>query len=278
MLRPSERGTAPKKWAAISIIRAVYKLGEKMSSTPENKLEIVAHRGFSAIAPENTLFAFAAAIERGADSLEFDVQLSRDGVPVVIHDATLDRIGGTPGLVREKTLEQLKAIDVGSWFDGQFSGERIPTLEEALAAAKPIKKYIYFDVKPHCEWADAEVGEFVKMLHEGKWENRCVVSSFNERFVERVRQRAPEFASGYIVASAEAYQSQLEKAAAAGNSVMISLYELLLENPALVEISRSQGVDVVAWTVDNLEEVRQLAARGVSRIITNSLIGVGDLG
>ncbi|HIK26686.1 MAG: glycerophosphodiester phosphodiesterase family protein [Oscillatoriaceae bacterium SKW80] len=245
-----------------------------MSSPPEKKLEIVAHRGFSALAPENTLAAFAAAIKWGADSLEFDIQLSSDGVPIVIHDVTLDRICGTPGLVKEKTLKELKTLDVGSWFDMQFSGERIPTLEEALAAAKTIKKYIYFDVKPHCDWNDAVVDLFVNILRNGKWENRCVISSFNEEFVERVRRIAPEFTFGYIVASAEAYQSQLEKASATGNSVMISLYKLLLENPSFIEISKSQGVDIVAWTVDNLEEARQLASMGVWRIITNSLIGI----
>lgn len=248
-----------------------------MSTPPEKKLEIIAHRGFSALAPENTLAAFAAAIKWGADSLEFDIQLSSDGVPVVIHDVTLDRICGTPGLVREKTLKELKALDVGSWFDKQFSGERIPTLEEALTAAKTIKKYIYFDVKPDCNWNDYQVDLFVNILRKEKWENRCVISSFNEEFIEQVWKRAPELRCGYIVASAEAYQSQLEKAAAKANSVMISLYELLLENPSLVKISQNQGVDIVAWTIDNLEEARQLVSMGVSRIITNSLIGIIDL-
>jgi glycerophosphoryl diester phosphodiesterase len=235
--------------------------------------EIIAHRGFSAIAPENTLAAFSAALLHGADSIEFDVQLSGDGVPVVIHDTTLDKTTGTGGFVREKTLDQLKALDAGAWFSERFAGERIPTLREALGAIREIKKFIYLDVKPHCVWSDAGVDEFVKTLKGEGWENRCVVSSFNEEFVERVRVRCGDMALGYIVANVEAYRVQLEKAAGAGNTVMISEYNVLLENPSLIEASRERGVDIVAWTVDSKPVLQRLGELGVVRIVTNSLIG-----
>jgi glycerophosphoryl diester phosphodiesterase len=92
-----------------------------------------AHRGASALAPENTLAAFRAAEAGGADGLELDVQLSRDGVPVVLHDATVDRTSDGRGAVAELTLTELRRLDVGTWFAPAFAGERLPTLEEVLA-------------------------------------------------------------------------------------------------------------------------------------------------
>ena len=112
-------------------------------------LEIIAHRGFSSIAPENTLAAFELAIARGASSIEFDIQLSADSVPVIFHDATLERITGVSGKVRDKNLSQLQTLDAGKWFGAEFLGQKIPTLKEALSILKNVDKFLYFDVKPH---------------------------------------------------------------------------------------------------------------------------------
>ncbi len=100
---------------------------------------IIGHRGASAIAPENTLAAFTRAIQNGADGIEFDVRLSQDGVPVVIHDATLARTGLIDGVVAELSAEVLGRTDVGSWFgrrpnadDVDFSGEKLPSLQQVF--------------------------------------------------------------------------------------------------------------------------------------------------
>ncbi len=94
------------------------------------------HRGFPHAAPENTLASFKAAIRAGVDMIEFDVVLSRDGVPVVLHDRTLDRTTNGHGSPRRKKIAELKELDAGAWFSGRFRGERIPTLEEALECLK----------------------------------------------------------------------------------------------------------------------------------------------
>ncbi|HEY9301378.1 MAG TPA: glycerophosphodiester phosphodiesterase, partial [Phormidium sp.] len=153
---------------------------------------------------------------------------------------------------------------------------RIPTLKEVLTAVKSIKSFIYLDVKKHCEWSDAKIDEFVKLLVNEGWENRCIVSSFNEVFVDKVRSLCNNVKLGYIVADAQLYQSQLEKAASAGNTVMISAYDVLLGNPSLIEASQERGIDIVAWTVDSREDLKKLTELGVTRIITNSLVGEFD--
>src|SRR5882672_9051969 len=96
----------------------------------------VAHRGASARAPENTLAAFAEAVRLGANAIELDVHLTADGVPVVIHDGTVDRTTNGRGDVGRMTLKDLRRLDAGAWFSSRFRGERIPTLEEALEWAR----------------------------------------------------------------------------------------------------------------------------------------------
>lgn len=243
------------------------------------QFEIIAHRGYSAIAPENTLAAFSTAIQNGANSIEFDVQLSSEGTPVIIHDSTLDRTTNGTGKVREKTLEQLRALDAGSWFNSKFSSERIPTLQEVLYTLKGqtdsdgLKQYIYLDIKQHDPWSSSEVNDLIQTVIQTGWEDRCIFASFNEQLYEQVRHQSKRIVLGYFVVNSDTYQAQLTKASADCNAIIMSLYRVLLENLSLVQDSRKQGVDVVAWTVDSKEDLQQLADIGVVRIITNSLVG-----
>ena len=236
------------------------------------ELEIIAHRGFSAKSPENTLAAFSLAIERGADSIEFDIQLAAGGLPVVIHDPTLNRTTGTWGKVAQKTLEQIKALDAGSWFSPEFAGERIPTLKETLLAVKGIPKYIYLDVKKHCDWTMEQVQVLLEMLTEEGWQDRCIVSSFSDKFVRQLLDLSSDFTIGYIVGNSKDYKTQLAKATNAKKAAIISQYRVFLKEPSLVESARSQGIDVVAWTVDSPQDFQRLTDIGVKRIITNCLI------
>jgi glycerophosphoryl diester phosphodiesterase len=100
------------------------------------RVAIIGHRGAPRETPENTLASFRRAFELGADAIELDVRLSRDGAPIVMHDATLERTTDGADSVSQRTLAQLKRLDAGSWFDPKFRGERIPTLEEALALVR----------------------------------------------------------------------------------------------------------------------------------------------
>ncbi|MEG3846646.1 glycerophosphodiester phosphodiesterase family protein [Microcoleus sp. herbarium19] len=235
-------------------------------------LEIIAHRGFSSIAPENTLAAFSRAIARGASSIEFDIQLSADSVPVIFHDAALDRITGVSGKVRDKNLSQLQTLDAGKWFSEQFMGQKIPTLKEALTILKNVDKFLYFDVKPHCEWSDTEVADFVNTLNGAGIQHKCVITSFSDGFLGQVRRLSDGLAIGHIVANLEAYKTQLAEAVAHRDNLISSQYRILLENPALIAESRSQGIDIAAWTVDDRSDMQKLIDLGITRIVTNCLI------
>lgn len=236
-------------------------------------IEIIAHRGFSAIAPENTLAAFNLAIKHGANSIEFDLQLSADGVPIIFHDITLDRITQSSEKVGDKTLAELKMLDAGAWFSDRFSGEKIPTLQEALGILKNVDMFLYFDVKPHGDWSDSQVTALVNTLIVEGVKEQSVITSFNDHFLEQVRQVSPDLLIGHIVANQVDYTTQLAKSVATGDCLISSQYQVLLDHQSLIESSRKQGVDVVAWTVDSRDDWQRLVDLGVVRIVTNSLIG-----
>ncbi|MGB7427237.1 MAG: glycerophosphodiester phosphodiesterase family protein [Microcoleaceae cyanobacterium] len=236
-------------------------------------LEIIAHRGFSSIAPENTLAAFKAAIQHQADSVEFDLQLSADGIPVIFHDETLDRITGKPGKIQQTTSQALKHLSAGNWFSDKFSLETIPTLTEALDTLKDIKKSLYFDVKPHCQWSDTDIELLIQDLIAKGVLEKSILTSFDEQFLAKCRQVCPTIQLGYFVTDVAEFSQQLEKAKAKGNAIISSWYKVLLEEPSWVKISQDQGVSLVTWTVDRPEYLQQLVKIGIKRIITNSLIG-----
>src|SRR5262245_25230788 len=108
---------------------------------------IIGHRGASAHAPENTMAAFRLAVEARADGIEFDVRLSRDNVPVVIHDDNLKRTALLPGLVRNLSFSELKKLDVGRWFGPAYTNEPIPSLEEVLELMEPTSGLLYLEMK-----------------------------------------------------------------------------------------------------------------------------------
>ncbi len=151
----------------------------------------VAHRGDSGNRPENTLAAFAAAIEIGADQIELDVGLSRDGELVVIHDATIDRTTNGQGAVGQMTLAELKAVDAGSWFSAEYVGEKLPTLAEALSV---FPEWMGLNCHTKCFDPDSDEHErqVVQALADAQMIGRTVIATDYLGSLMRFRQLAPE--------------------------------------------------------------------------------------
>ncbi|WP_071516047.1 glycerophosphodiester phosphodiesterase family protein [Geitlerinema sp. PCC 9228] len=236
-------------------------------------MEIIAHRGYSAIAPENTIPAFTAAVEAAADSVELDVQVTADGVPVAFHDRHTARVTQMPGTIRERTWQQLQSLDVGAWFDPRFAGTTIPSLAAVLPVVAQVPQSIYLDVKPYWDWQEKEVRQLAMLLREVGIEQRCIVYCDNQRFVQQWQQLQTRTMMGSIVTSVDGFLSRLTEATA--GEVLISEYRVLLAKPDLVAMARNREMDVVAWTVDSHQEWEQLKAMGISRIVTNV---PGDIG
>ncbi|MCZ6472031.1 MAG: glycerophosphodiester phosphodiesterase [SAR324 cluster bacterium] len=228
-------------------------------------VKIFAHRGYSAVAPENTLAAFKKAIEIGADGVEFDVQASRDGVPVVIHDESLERSAGRPGLVKDSTLADLSNLDVGSWFDGSFSAERIPQLSEVLELLRPSTLFINIELKTRRFPYPGLVDSAVRIVRELGLQERVVVSAFNHHTLAAVKALAPELACAVML-----YEQMLEPWAYVAQHGFQALHPVEhAVTDTLVAECHARGQAVRAWTVDEREPALALMAMGVDGILTN---------
>src|SRR5262245_4017798 len=166
-----------------------------MTARAAGLVEVIAHRGFSGIAPENTLAAIRAALEAGADRVEVDVLVTRDGVPVLLHDADLDRTTNGRGPVAARTLADVRALDAGGWFDARFTGERVPTLAEALEFCRG-RILLNLEIKSEAvEDREAPAGveaAVVEAIRRARAPAEVVVSSFDPRALVRVRRLFPE--------------------------------------------------------------------------------------
>ncbi|MFP4009312.1 MAG: glycerophosphodiester phosphodiesterase [Spirulinaceae cyanobacterium] len=235
-------------------------------------VEIIAHRGFSAIAPENTLSAFFAAIDQGANAIECDVQLSADNQLVLIHDATLDRTTDGTGNVRDLPVSALKQLDAGIWFSDRFVGERIPTLAETFEALQDRTVTLYIEIKQTEDWSEDDIVRFIGLIRDRNWLEKCVIASFNDDFLHRLRHYCPHLTLAYYPLTANDYLEKVRQLKSDGHAMLLSEYHLLLDNPDLITASQDQQIAVGAWTVDSPEDLENLFRLGVTKIITNTLL------
>ena len=223
---------------------------------------IIAHRGDSAHRPENTLAAFAGALEVGADLVEFDVQLTRDGQVVVIHDATVDRTTDGRGRVAEMTLAQIRGLSAGyrSRFGAAHRGERVPALGEALALLKD-RARVMVEIKPDAVTDDAEGGVEARTIADVRkagMEKDVALLSFSRRALLRCRKLAPEIVRGHLFQRAEPGEVLAGAREVASELVMPEKRMLTDE---LRDRGREAGLKVATWVVDDPEELLRLARR-----------------
>lgn len=240
-----------------------------MTAPPGEALEIIAHRGYSARAPENTLAAMERAIAAGADAIEWDVHLTADGTPVVIHDDTLERTSTGTGGVRQHTLQELRALDFGRWFGPAFAGERIPTLAEALERTEGRVRRVYTEIKAGA--AAAEVDRIHALVRDAGRIDDNVFISFDWDVLARIASGDADARIGYILDARAGYDEALDRAAARARALLDLDRRLVLDEPALARRAVERGVPVAVWTVDRPAEADRLRAAGVSRFTTNEV-------
>ena len=218
-----------------------------------------AHRGVSAMAPENTMAAFSLAIDCGADGIELDIHLTGDGVPVVMHDSTVDRTTDGTGDVANLSLPQIEVLDAGAWFHKAFAGETVPLLEHVL-------KVFGGQLSLNLEIKDFGAGQEVLALLKQFTNADVVVSSFDVEVLEQLRAKdtslhmAVLFAEGnwrrFVDLASELSARSFHPAATA------------VTRPMLASCVRA-NLPVHVWTVDSPVQARSLYRAGVSGIFTN---------
>jgi len=224
---------------------------------------VIAHRGASGNAPENTLAAFRKAIALGASFIETDLQLSRDARFVAIHDATVNRTTNGQGAVHDMTLDDLRKLDAGSWFGSEFSGERIPTLEEILEFSKKNDVVFYLEIKPGGSWGGEHA--MISSLRESGEIPRTVVISFDPSIVLSLRKIEPTLMTGLLYDGQ--IENPLDKAVAIGARQLVVRGDLV--TPALISEAKKKDLQVVCWTVNHPAHMRLLAAAGVDGIMSD---------
>jgi glycerophosphoryl diester phosphodiesterase len=166
----------------------------------EDGFTLIAHRGASGHAPENTLIAVRRAMEMRAEMVEVDILLSKDGIPVLLHDPSLDRTTNGTGFVTDYTLEELKRLDAGSWFGEQFVGERIPTVDELLEFCKG-KMALNLEIKTQAVTDTLEGGiveMVVNLVRKHGMERNVIFSSFDPRVIVQLKKIAPDIAGAIL--------------------------------------------------------------------------------
>lgn len=233
--------------------------------------EIVAHRGFSARAPENTVAAFNLAWEHGTDACELDLYLTADGEIVVIHDKDTRRTTGVAKVVKESSLAELRALDAGSWKAARYAGERIPTLAECLATLPEGRQRFFLEIK-----CGPEVVPVLARQLEA-WKPRaaqlCIIAF--DREVARESKKAMPWMKVYRLSSEVTKDKKpVDLAALIADTVADGLDGLDLGlkwkwDAAMVGKIRAAGLELYVWTVNQPEDARRLATLGVDGITTD---------
>jgi glycerophosphoryl diester phosphodiesterase len=220
---------------------------------------VIAHRGSSVAAPENTLAAFRLAIEQGADVVELDVQESADGEVLVVHDSDLMKVAGDPRKIWEATAAELRAIDIGSRAGPQFAAERVPTLAEALAVCKG-RAHVIVELKSYGH--DQELEERVAAIVEAAgMEADCSYMSLDHYMVGAMKRLRPKWRVGVLAAKALGDLTSLDADFLA--------VEARMANPRFVRRAHRAGQDVYVWTVNDPVWMLTAMSRGVDGLITD---------
>lgn len=229
---------------------------------------IWAHRGACKVAPENTLPAFEAAVRLGADGVELDVQYSSDGGLVVFHNPTLDKTSTGQGRVTRHTLAELRDLDAGSWFAPEFTGTRIPILDEVLELLRG-KLLINIELKALEAIASGLGADVVKTVRSHHMVDQVVLSSFNPFALRGAKQAGPEIECGLLLAPdlpgwmRSGFIRHLSRADGLHP-------ELTMVDAAYMTLAHKSGLPVRVWTVNEEVDMRRMIDLGVDGIITDT--------
>lgn len=231
-------------------------------------IKIIAHRGNSSQAPENTNAAFELAMNYGVDFLECDVQMTKDDIPVIIHDGCFSRTTGKKFLnkINEVDLSEIREIDIGSWFHKNFSSETILTLEEFLCLANG-KVGVMLDLKEETilnKEQIVKIGCIIKKYYNSNSQFQLLVGSLKSEILHIIKEVIPEKQLLPIVE----FDRQLNEF----NGLQTKIYALYypIVKKKIIDDLHSRGIEVWAWVVDDAPQAKKLIANGIDGLITNT--------
>jgi glycerophosphoryl diester phosphodiesterase len=229
----------------------------------QGRMLVLGHRGARAYAPMNTIPAFELALKQGADGVELDTHLSKDGQLIVLHDFSIDATTNGKGLAKDFTLAELKELDAGSSFNAEFAGTRIPTLDEVFEAVGK-KLFINVEIKSETQDTDGVEQAVANCIAKHGLESSTIISSFNPLALRRFRAIMPDVPIGYLYSRDYDFSEGMSDFA---HEAKHPHYELI--DAAYMEWAKINNFRVNTWTVNDPEKAVELYKLGVDAIITD---------
>lgn len=228
---------------------------------------VIGHRGACGLAPENTIASFRKAADLGVRWVEFDVHLSADGVPIVIHDDTVNRTTSGRGKVAALTLAELQALDAGTWFEPRFQNERVPTLETVVALLGRLGVGAVVEIKPSPGTEVATADAAVRLLMK-RWPDHLpppMVSSFEIPALERAHEVAPGIARALLVERVRGnWQSEVDRLGCSA----LHADQSRLDQKIVASVTKA-GLPLFAYTVNDAARAAALFEWGVAAVFTD---------
>ena len=240
--------------------------------SPGEAAFITGHRGDTMVAPENTLDALGHALDSPADYVETDVQLTADGVPVLMHDWTVDRTTNGSGPVWNYSYEELSTLDAGSWFGEEFVGARVPTLEEFLNLLRWSTKNAILELKG--SWTDSQVTLIADLIARHGVNDHVIIASFDIMTLQSLQRVSPELPGMLIVHDIIGDPGAL--AAAAGAVALVTSKKAITHNPGLVQLVHDAGLGILIYTLNDTETWSDAVSLGVDGIVTDRPAELGQ--
>jgi glycerophosphoryl diester phosphodiesterase len=233
---------------------------------------LVAHRGASGHAPENTMAAFQLALEMKVDGIELDVHMSRDGSIVVIHDSTVNRTTNGRGRISARTLPELRSLDAGSWFNiafpekarREYAGQQIPTLDNVLELVQD-RARLFIEMKDPHRYPDSLESKLLYMVRRHRMQDRVIFLSFDQRALRKMRDLDPTIPVALLIST---FRGDPVEAARSLHGCGLAVQHRRLR-PTLAEKALASNLSLIAWTVDNPKDMDRMIKAGASAIITN---------
>jgi len=227
---------------------------------------IFAHRGFSGYYPENTMLAFQKASETVCDGIEMDIQLTKDGEIVIMHDEALDRTTNGSGYLKDHTLAELKELSVGVNFKGFFPRQTIPTLKEYFSFIRTTNLITNIELKTGLFEYPGIEQKLIALVHEFGLEDKIWYSSFNHYTLERVQEQMPEAQCGLLM---DTWLVDVGNYAAARKAATVNACSAFCAKPGIADELHKHGVKMQAWTPNTTEIMQRLIDNHVDSLITN---------
>ena len=231
-------------------------------NTQSNNVEIVAHRGYAALYPENTMVAFRRSLELGADTIELDIHYSKEGIPVVIHDDTLDRTTTSSGSIRKLSLQDIRQADAGVKFSPEFVGSQVPLLEEALDLCSG-RAGLQLELKETI--TESEGRALLHLLKVHDMLDHTMIISFIFTNLTLMRELHPHIELGFLTDKRVSLQPLHEL----GHATCCFSSSLAMNHPDMLEEATSLGIDRAVWTIRDEETAIKLYKLGIRRLTSD---------